>query len=172
MQSPPHDCEGNSSGSAMADPASETCRSKPWTARHRCPVCAARRGRCGGCSYVLLLFHLQHDCDRLNDLLVRIGFAIDDDLVQTLLCSLWIEKVFFCKPVIPAAVPHRQSICVFLIGPCQMLAGKFLHVGLAIGIRVCGQRHKLKAACLPGACCASRSSNKAIPEGALIRSEQ
>jgi len=32
------DCEGKSSRSATADPASAPCRSKPWTARHRCPV--------------------------------------------------------------------------------------------------------------------------------------
>ena len=32
------DCEGKSTESTTADPASAPCRSKPWTARHRCPV--------------------------------------------------------------------------------------------------------------------------------------
>src|SRR5262249_5948919 len=34
-RSPPYDCEGRSSKSAMADPAAVLCRRKPWTGRPR-----------------------------------------------------------------------------------------------------------------------------------------
>ena len=54
--------------------------------------------------------HLLHvGVDRVDDLRVRIGFAIDDDFVEALLCASDVDRVSLQAAVPPAAVPGPRK---------------------------------------------------------------
>jgi hypothetical protein len=85
------------------------------------------------------LLHLLHKgVDRIDNFLIGIGFAIDDDLVDAFLGAVDVDGVPLHMTVPPAAVPGAEEIGVLLIGVGELRAGQcpnieipfFVHVGL------------------------------------------
>src|SRR5208337_1363751 len=82
---------------------------------------------------------LDIDVHRSDDLLVRMGLAIDNDAVLQLLGAIDLHLAEVREAVVPAAVPDGHEIGVFLPGAGQLLAGQLLNVEIAVGVRICAQ---------------------------------
>ena len=61
-------------------------------------------------------------------LFARMRLAIDDRFVLSLFAARDIGEMLLRKPIVPAAIPCRQIIGVFLKGVGQLRAGQGLHV--------------------------------------------
>ena len=55
---------------------------------------------------------LEDDVDGLDDFLVLVGLAIDDDLVLERLGAIDLDRMLLGQTVVPAAVPDRQVVRV------------------------------------------------------------
>src|SRR5271169_4059658 len=79
---------------------------------------------------------LEHQTDGVNDFLVRMRLAIFDHLVLDFTALLVVHVVFVGEAVVPAAVPARQRVGVFLVRVGELAACQRLHVDEAVGVRV------------------------------------
>ncbi len=79
---------------------------------------------------------LENDIHGLNDFQFGMGFAVKDHLVFRFLAFADVHVVFFGKAVVPAAVPGRELVSVFLPRVGKLGARERLHVDEAIGIRI------------------------------------
>src|SRR5208337_5495603 len=84
----------------------------------------------------LLAHLLDIDVHRGDDLLVRMGLAIDDDAVLQLLGAIDLHLAEVREAVVPAAVPDGHEVGVFLPGAGQLRAGQLLNVEIAVGVGI------------------------------------
>ena len=82
------------------------------------------------------LLFLEDDVDRLNDPLVLVGLAVNDNLMNALLDPRHIDGVLFGKTVVPAAVPHPQKVSIFLVGVGKLSTCQFLNKDVSIRVRI------------------------------------
>ena len=60
---------------------------------------------------------LEHDGNRLDDQLIGIGLAIDDDLMLRFFAFPDVQIMLVSESVVPAAIPGRQPVGVALPRP-------------------------------------------------------
>jgi hypothetical protein len=82
---------------------------------------------------------LEYHSNGFDDQLVRIGLAIDNDLVLRLFRPADIEVVLFGETIVPAAVLAREQVGIILEGACQLQAGQLLDVQSALRVGICAQ---------------------------------
>src|SRR5215471_4980008 len=82
---------------------------------------------------------LDHDVDRLDDLLVWVCLTVDDDPVLNRLGAIDEHHVLLSQSVVPAAVPDRQIIGVFLIGVRELSTGERLDIDITVLVCIGGQ---------------------------------
>src|SRR5262249_3334675 len=66
---------------------------------------------------------LEDHGDRVDDPLILVRLAVFDHLVLDDAALLEVGVVLVRKTVVPAAVPTREGVCVFLIGVGELAAG-------------------------------------------------
>ena len=64
---------------------------------------------------LFFLFRFQDDINCLNDFLAGICLAVNDDVVNAVLGTLYVDGVLLGQPIVPAAVPDTQKVGVFLV---------------------------------------------------------
>ncbi len=83
----------------------------------------------------------EHDGNRLDDQLIGIGLAIDDDLMLRFFSLLEVQIVLAGESVVSAAIPGRQHVGVALPRSRQLSAGQCLNIDEAVGVGICAQIH-------------------------------
>ena len=79
---------------------------------------------------------LEDYVDGLDDLLARIGLAMDDDFVLQSFGPRNLHHVFLGKAVVPTAIPSGQIIRVFLKRVRQLSTGQLLNIEIAVAVGV------------------------------------
>src|SRR3984957_8445138 len=85
---------------------------------------------------LFLAHQLDVDVHRRDDLRLRIGLAIDDDSMLELLGAVDLQFAAASKAIVPAAVPHRHKVGVFLEGVVKLSACQLLDVQNAFGVGI------------------------------------
>lgn len=86
------------------------------------------------CLFAPLIF--KDDGNRLDDLFLGIGFAINNHFMRKLNTARHVEIMFLGQPIVPARVPRHQHVSVFLVGISELSAGQGLNVNEAVLIGI------------------------------------
>ncbi len=98
-----------------------------------------RQYRDGGpTSLFLLLLLLQDSVYRLNDPLILVGLAVNNDVMNSLLNPRHVDRVLFGKTVVPAAVPDTQEVSIFLVCVGELSTRQLLDVDVSIRVGIFG----------------------------------
>jgi len=75
----------------------------------------------------------------LVDVDLRVGLAINNHVMLERLGPGNIEVILLGKAIVPATVPGRESVSIFLPGAGKSCASQRLHIDVPVGIRVGGE---------------------------------
>src|SRR6476620_2163908 len=92
----------------------------------------------GPSSLLLLLLLLQDSVYRLNDPLILVGLAVNNDVMNSLLNPRHVDRVLFGKTVVPTAVPDTQEVRIFLVCVGELSTRQLLDVDVSIRVGIFG----------------------------------
>ena len=76
----------------------------------------------------------ENNRDRFDNKLIWVRLAVLNDLMLGNPALSEVKIMLLCEAVIPAAVPRRQRVGIFLVGISQLVEGEFLKVKKTVRI--------------------------------------